>query len=72
MNTIKHYPISDERDLHIEFLKEIRDPIAKSKISSRVNRMVTGNFGDHKPCREGVWELHIDLAIACLKDYLKR
>ncbi|CEE92599.1 conserved hypothetical protein [Xenorhabdus nematophila str. Anatoliense] len=45
----------------MEFLKGIRDPIAKSKISSRVSRMVTGNFGDHKPCREGVWELRIDL-----------
>ncbi|OKP04586.1 addiction module protein [Xenorhabdus eapokensis] len=44
----------------MEFLKGIRDPIAKSKISSRVNRMATGNFGDHKPCREGVWELRID------------
>ncbi len=44
----------------MEFLKGIRDPIAKSKISSRVNRMATGNFGDNKPCREGVWELRID------------
>ncbi|AKH64002.1 MULTISPECIES: type II toxin-antitoxin system RelE/ParE family toxin [Photorhabdus] len=60
MNTIKHYLTSDNRDLYMEFLKGIRDPIAKSKISSRVNRMATGNFGDHKPCREGVWELRID------------
>lgn len=22
--------------------------------------MASGNFGDHKPCREGVWELRID------------
>ncbi|AWK40975.1 type II toxin-antitoxin system RelE/ParE family toxin [Photorhabdus laumondii subsp. laumondii] len=60
MNTIKHYLTSDNRDLYMEFLKGIRDPIAKSKISSRVNRMATGNFGDNKPCREGVWELRID------------
>ncbi|MDE1474971.1 type II toxin-antitoxin system RelE/ParE family toxin [Xenorhabdus bovienii] len=60
MNTIKHYLTSDDRDLYMEFLKGIRDPIAKSKISSRVNRMATGNFGDYKPCREGVWELRID------------
>ena len=44
----------------MEFLKDIRDPIAKAKIASRVNRMASGNFGDHKPCREGVWELRID------------
>ncbi|CDG98970.1 hypothetical protein [Xenorhabdus bovienii] len=72
MNTIKHYLTSDNRDLYIELLKGIRDSIAKSKISSRVNRMVTGNFGDHKPCRERVWELRVDQAIECLKDYLKR
>ena len=22
--------------------------------------MASDNFGDHKPCREGVWELRID------------
>lgn len=22
--------------------------------------MASGNFGDHKPCREGVWELRVD------------
>ncbi len=22
--------------------------------------MGAGNFGDHKPCRDGVWELRID------------
>ncbi|WP_038266061.1 type II toxin-antitoxin system RelE/ParE family toxin [Xenorhabdus cabanillasii] len=60
MKTIIHYLTHDERDLYMEFLKGIRDPIAKSKIASRVNRMASGNFGDHKPCRESVWELRID------------
>ncbi|MGO0417078.1 type II toxin-antitoxin system RelE/ParE family toxin, partial [Escherichia coli] len=43
-----------------EFFKGLRDPIAKAKIASRINRMASDNFGDHKPCREGVWELRID------------
>ena len=60
MTTIRHYLTADERDVFMEFLKDIRDPIAKAKIASRVNRMASGNFGDHKPCREGVWELRID------------
>ncbi|WP_334377684.1 type II toxin-antitoxin system RelE/ParE family toxin, partial [Escherichia coli] len=42
------------------FFKGLRDPIAKAKIASRINRMASDNFGDHKPCREGVWELRID------------
>ncbi|MGQ6547547.1 type II toxin-antitoxin system RelE/ParE family toxin [Serratia sp. JSRIV001] len=60
MVVIKHYLTTDGRDLYMEFLKGIRDPIARSKIASRVNRMGAGNFGDHKPCRDGVWELRID------------
>ncbi|ENA3449098.1 type II toxin-antitoxin system RelE/ParE family toxin [Yersinia enterocolitica] len=44
----------------MEYLESLRDSIAKAKISSRVNRIASGKFGDHKPCREGVWELRID------------
>lgn len=60
MITIRHYLTPDDRDLYTEFLKGLRDPVAKAKVASRVNRMASGNFGDHKPCREGVWELRID------------
>ena len=27
----------------------------------RVTRLESGNFGDHKFCRDGVWELRIDV-----------
>jgi putative addiction module killer protein len=30
-------------------------------IDRRIYRVELGNFGDHKPCREGVWELRIDV-----------
>lgn len=60
MKTIKHYLTPDGKDLYAEYFKKLRDSIAKAKIASRVNRMASGNFGDHKPCREGVWELRID------------
>jgi putative addiction module killer protein len=29
--------------------------------TSRSNRIEQGNFGDHKFCRDGVWELRIDV-----------
>jgi putative addiction module killer protein len=29
-------------------------------VLKRVNRMEGGNFGNHKFCRDGVWELRID------------
>jgi len=41
-------------------VKKLRDPIAKIQVVKRVNRLEDGNFGDHKFCREGVWELRID------------
>jgi putative addiction module killer protein len=30
-------------------------------VDRRVNRVEQGNFGDHKYCRDGVWELRIDV-----------
>jgi putative addiction module killer protein len=27
----------------------------------RVDRLMSGNFGDHRFCRDGVWELRIDM-----------
>ena len=29
-------------------------------IDRRIVRMELGNFGDHKFCRDGVWELRVD------------
>ncbi|WP_099073672.1 type II toxin-antitoxin system RelE/ParE family toxin [Proteus alimentorum] len=60
MKTIKHYLTIDGKDLYADYFKKIRDPVAKAKIASRVNRMASEHFGDHKPCRDRVWELRID------------
>ncbi len=63
MKTIKHYITHDGKDLYANYFRKLRDSIAKAKIASRVNRMASGNYGDHKPCREGVWELRIDQGV---------
>lgn len=60
MKTIKHYLTIDGKNLYADYFKKIRDPGAKAKIASRVNRMASEHFGDHKPCRDRVWELRID------------
>lgn len=60
MYEIRHYLTEDERDLYLDWLKRLRDPIAKVQIIKRVNRIEQGNFGDHKFCRDGVWEMRID------------
>jgi putative addiction module killer protein len=45
----------------MEWRRKIRDTKAGISVDRRVNRIELGNFGDHKPCRDGVWELRIDV-----------
>ncbi len=61
MSTIRHYTDSKGRDIFTEWMKKIRDANAKVAIRRRLTRMAEGNFGDHKPIRNGVWELRIDV-----------
>lgn len=60
MFKVRHYLTSDQKDVYLEWLKKVRDPLAKGQLIRRVNRLADGNFGDHKFCRDGVWELRID------------
>ncbi len=34
---------------------------ARVAIQRRVDRIAAGHFGDHKHCRDGVWELRVDV-----------
>jgi putative addiction module killer protein len=65
MYEIRHYKkygtLDDGRDFYIDWLEKLRDTTAKIAIVRRVARMELGNFGDHQFCREGVWELRIDV-----------
>lgn len=61
MVEIRHYLTEDGKDLFLEWLRRVRDPIAKVQIVKRLNRIEQGNFGDHKFCRDGVWELRVDI-----------
>jgi putative addiction module killer protein len=58
---VRHYVTADGKDVILEWLKHLRDARARVSIDRRINRMVLGNFGDHKFCRDGVWELRVDL-----------
>lgn len=61
MYEIRHYLTPDEKDVYLDWLKQVRDNVAKMAVLRRVNRIEQGNFGDHKFCRDGVWELCIDM-----------
>lgn len=61
MHEIRHYLTTDKKDIYLEWLKQLRDVTAKIAVGRRVNRLELGNFGGHKFCRAGVWELRIDV-----------
>jgi putative addiction module killer protein len=58
---IRHYLTRSEKDVFMEWRRELRDTKAKIAVDRRINRMELSNFGDHKFCRDGVWELRIDV-----------
>lgn len=60
MFEIKHY-LDDGRDVFESWRDKVKDRKAKIAIDRRIYRAELGNFGDHRPCREGVWELRIDV-----------
>ncbi|MDO8373255.1 MAG: type II toxin-antitoxin system RelE/ParE family toxin [Burkholderiaceae bacterium] len=62
MYRIEHYlSVGEHKDLYIDWLQRLRDSQAKVAVVRRVTRVELGNFGDHKFCRDGVWELRIDV-----------
>lgn len=61
MYEIRHYLTADAKDVYVEWLRKQRDTTARLAIDRRLIRVEQGNFGDHKYCRDGVWELRIDV-----------
>ncbi|KQT61283.1 MULTISPECIES: type II toxin-antitoxin system RelE/ParE family toxin [unclassified Aureimonas] len=60
MIDVRHYLTSSGRDFVAEWIADLRDLQAKAAIIRRLNRLEGGNFGDHKPLQDGVYELRID------------
>jgi putative addiction module killer protein len=58
---IVDYISMDGRDVVKDWRSSLRDTTARIAIGKRLNRVALGNFGDHKFCRDGVWELRIDV-----------
>jgi len=69
MFEIEHYLTANAGvDLYIGWLRRLRDNHAKVAIIRRVSRIEQGNFGDHKFCRDGVWEQ----AVSYWQDWSRR
>lgn len=57
---IRHYLTASGRDPYQAWLDRLKDLRGRVTIQRRVDRVAAGHFGDHKPCRDGVWELRVD------------
>ena len=57
---IRHYLTDSGVDPFQQWLDELKDLKDRVTIQRRVDRLVNANFGDHKFCQDGVWELRID------------
>ena len=60
MFTVEYYLNSDGTNLVAEWLAGLSDPQTFSRFADRIDRLELGNFGDHKPVGEGVWELRLN------------
>lgn len=58
---IRHYVTESGRDLYQDWLDGLKDTRARVAVQRRVDRLAAGNYGDHEFCREGVWELRVDV-----------
>ena len=60
MVEVLRYVTESGREVVREWLDELYDARAVTKIVMRMDRLADGNFGDCKPLRDGVCELRID------------
>jgi putative addiction module killer protein len=58
---ILHYLTASGNDPYQQWLDTLKDLKGRVAIQRRVDRVEGGNFGDHKFCQDGVWELRIDI-----------
>ncbi len=61
MYEVRRYVTSDRQQPITEWIRKLRDVKARVAIDRRIVRLEQGNFGDHRFCRDGVWEIRIYL-----------
>ena len=60
---IRHYRTPSGKDPYQQWLDKLKDMKGRVVIQRRVDRLIAGNFGDHKFCENGVWEVRIDFGL---------
>ena len=57
---VLHYLTVNGVDPLQSWLDDLKDLKGRVAVLRRVDRLASGNFGDHQFCGNGVWELRID------------
>ena len=60
MFTVEYFTEADGNIVFDEWLDHLSDKQAIARITTRIERLKRGAFGDCKSLQEGVWELRID------------
>jgi putative addiction module killer protein len=58
---VERYKTPNGRVPITDWILGLKDHKARTAIDRRIYRLEEGNFGDHKFCSDGVWELRIDV-----------
>ena len=61
MYEIRRYQTPNGKEVLTEWLSALKDREGQRAILRRLFRLENGNFGDHKFCSDGIWELRIDV-----------
>lgn len=61
MYEVRRFRTSNNQEPVTDWERGLRDARARGAIDRRIVRLADGNFGDHKFCRDGVWELRVDV-----------
>jgi putative addiction module killer protein len=57
---IRHYVSRAGKDVFNDWLTQLAGARAQAKMTTRIDRLAAGNFGDCKSLRQGLFELRID------------
>jgi putative addiction module killer protein len=56
---VLNYVTTDGRDIFREWLTSLNDSLARATIRARIDRLLLGNFGDHRRLTNDLFELRI-------------
>jgi len=61
MITIRYYRRRNGRHPFRDWLMDLSDKRVRVAVLRRIDRLMEGNFGEHRVLRDGVWELKIEV-----------